>query len=236
MAEQLVFDLPQRAAMGRAAFLVSDSNREAVALIDGFGDWQVPVQWIYGPTGSGKSHLAAVLSHQCAALNIDAVQLLQDDIARVLDGSEKPDAVIVVRLDALPAHCEEVLFHLLNFSRHENLKILLLSEKPAAQLTIGLPDLVSRLKAVAAVALTSPDDALMRGLMAKLMTSGRATGFPGFESTLRMPKSRLAQTFPCRQPAPPFPTRVLRSACRTLKATRLRSVRCIDRIWSIVIP
>ena len=156
--------------MGRAAFLVSDSNREAVALIDGFGDWQVPVQWIYGPAGSGKSHLAAVLSHQCAALNIDAVQLLQDDIARVLDGSEKPDAVIVDRLDALPADREEVLFHLLNFSRHENLKILLLSEKPAAQLTIGLPDLVSRLKAVAAVALTSPDDALMRGLMAKLFS------------------------------------------------------------------
>ena len=170
MAEQLVFDLPQRAAMGRAAFLVSDSNREAVALIDGFADWQVPVQWIYGPAGSGKSHLAAVLSHRCAALNIDAVQLLQDDIARVLDGSEKPDAVIVDRLDALPAYCEEVLFHLLNFSRLENLKILLLSEKPAAQLTIGLPDLVSRLKAVAAVALTSPDDALMRGLMAKLFS------------------------------------------------------------------
>jgi hypothetical protein len=38
MAEQLVFDLPQRAAMGRAAFLVADSNREAVALIDGFAD------------------------------------------------------------------------------------------------------------------------------------------------------------------------------------------------------
>ena len=63
-----------------------------------------------------------------------------------------------------------MLFHLLNFSRHENLKILLLSEKPAAQLTIGLPDLVSRLKAVAAVALTSPDDTLMRGLMAKLFS------------------------------------------------------------------
>ena len=156
--------------MGRAAFFVSDSNREAVALIDGFADWQVQVQWIYGPAGSGKSHLAAVLSHQCAALNIDAVQLLQDDIARVLDGSEKPDAVIVDRLDALPVDYEEVLFHLLNFSRHENLKILLLSEKPAAQLTIGLPDLVSRLKAVAAVALTSPDDALMRGLMAKLFS------------------------------------------------------------------
>ena len=62
MAEQLVFDLPQRSAMGRAAFLVADSNRQAVALIDGVADWQVPVQWIYGPSGAGKSHLAAVLA------------------------------------------------------------------------------------------------------------------------------------------------------------------------------
>jgi DnaA regulatory inactivator Hda len=168
MAEQLVFDLPQRAATGRAAFLISDSNREAVALIDGFADWPAPVQWIYGPSGAGKSHLAAVLSHQCAALTIDAAALPQGEIARVLDGSHKPDAVIVDRLDTLTAAGEEVLFHLLNFARHENVKILLVSEKPAAQLSIGLADLTSRLKAIAAVAVTSPDDPLMRGLMAKL--------------------------------------------------------------------
>ena len=170
MAEQLVFDLPQRTALGRAAFLISDSNREAVALIDGFADWNMPVQWIYGPAGSGKSHLAAVLSHQCTALSVDASHLLKDEISQLLEGSHKPDAVIVDRLDGLPPECEEALFHLLNFSHHENLKILLLSEKPAAQLTVGLADLASRLKAVAAIALTSPDDALMRGLMAKLFS------------------------------------------------------------------
>ena len=170
MAEQLVFDLPQRAAMGRAAFLISDSNREAVALIDGFADWQMPVQWIYGPSGAGKSHLAAVLAHQCNALTIEAVALLQNEIAHVLGGSHKPDAVIVDRLDGLSSDCEEVLFHLLNFVRHEKLKILLLSEKPAAQLKIALPDLASRLKAIAAVPLTRPDDTLMRGLMAKLFS------------------------------------------------------------------
>ncbi|MGB0478470.1 MAG: HdaA/DnaA family protein, partial [Parvibaculales bacterium] len=47
---------------------------------------------------------------------------------------------------------------------------LLLSEKPAAQLAIALPDLASRLRAIASVALTSPDDTLMRGLMAKLFS------------------------------------------------------------------
>ena len=99
MAEQLVFDLPQRAAMGRAAFLVADSNREAVAVIDGFADWQQPV---------------------------------------------------------------------LNYARHQSQKILLLSEQGAGQLPVGLPDLASRLKAIAAIALKSPDDSLMRGLLLKL--------------------------------------------------------------------
>jgi chromosomal replication initiation ATPase DnaA len=33
---------------------------------------------------------------------------------------------------------------------------------------VGLPDLASRLKAIAAIALKSPDDSLMRGLLLKL--------------------------------------------------------------------
>jgi len=47
-------------------------------------------------------------------------------------------------------------------------KILLLSEKTATQMPLRLPDLVSRLKAIASVAIKSPDDSLMRGLMVKL--------------------------------------------------------------------
>jgi DnaA regulatory inactivator Hda len=168
MAEQLVFDLPQRAAMGRAAFLVADSNREAVALIDGFADWQQPVQWIYGPSGAGKSHLAAVLANQCHALTCVATDLDGADVSALLAGDATCDVLIIDRLDALPKPCEEVLFHLLNYARHQSQKILLLSEQGAGQLPVGLPDLASRLKAIAAIALKSPDDSLMRGLLLKL--------------------------------------------------------------------
>ena len=41
MPEQLVFELPHRAAMGLEDFLVSDSNAAAVALIDRWPDWPV---------------------------------------------------------------------------------------------------------------------------------------------------------------------------------------------------
>lgn len=168
MAEQLVFDLPQRTAMGRDAFMVSDSNREAVTLVDGFADWTRPVQWIYGPSGAGKSHLGAVLENLCDAVTINADALESTETDEILTGAKHCDVVIIGRVDVLPTDSEEVLFHLLNFAANAGLKILLLSEKPAAQLSIALPDLVSRLKAIAAIAVKSPDDALMRGLMMKL--------------------------------------------------------------------
>ena len=154
--------------MGRAAFLVADSNREAVALIDGFADWQMPVQWIYGPSGAGKSHLAAVLANQCSALTLDATDLAGAETTALLAGDTVYEALIIDRLEALPEHCEEVLFHLLNYARHQNKKTLLLSEQAAGRLSVSLPDLASRLKAIAAIALKSPDDTLMRGLMLKL--------------------------------------------------------------------
>ena len=117
-----------------------------------------------------------MLAHLCTALSIEAAALLQKEFALVLDGSHKPDALIIDRLDGLPSDCEEVLFHLLNFARHEKLKILLLSEKPAAQLAIALPDLASRLKAIASVALTSPDDTLMVNGQAVQRPSAKSKG------------------------------------------------------------
>ena len=41
-AEQLNLDLPRRTALGRADFLVSDANMLALAMLDGWQDWQLP--------------------------------------------------------------------------------------------------------------------------------------------------------------------------------------------------
>ncbi|HVJ77827.1 MAG TPA: hypothetical protein VM620_08335, partial [Hyphomicrobium sp.] len=58
--EQLVFELPHRAAMGLEDFLVSDSNAAAVALVDRWPDWPIGAAVLVGPRGSGKTHLATV--------------------------------------------------------------------------------------------------------------------------------------------------------------------------------
>src|SRR5712691_4744011 len=57
---QLAIDLPHRAALGRADFLVSDCNEAALGWIERWPDWPAPALVLHGPAGSGKSHLAGL--------------------------------------------------------------------------------------------------------------------------------------------------------------------------------
>jgi len=169
MAEQLSFDLPSRPAFEREAFMVTQSNAEAVALIDQVAQWPMPVQWIYGPSGCGKTHLAAVLAQDFDVHIMQANGLNKNtDVPAVLSGELTAAILILEALDDLQTTDEESLFHLLNHARHGAQKLLLMSQVPAARLDISLPDLQSRLKAIAAVAMGPPDDDLVAGLLHKL--------------------------------------------------------------------
>ena len=169
MAEQLFFDLPSRPAFEREAFMVTQSNAEAVALIDQVAQWPMPVQWIYGPSGCGKTHLAAVLAQDFDVHIMQANGLNKNtDVPAVLSGELTAAILILEALDDLHTTDEESLFHLLNHARHGAQKLLIMSQVPAARLDISLPDLQSRLKAIAAVAMGPPDDDLVAGLLHKL--------------------------------------------------------------------
>ncbi len=169
MAEQLSFDLPSRPAFEREAFMVTQSNAEAVALIDQAADWPTPIQWIYGPSGCGKTHLSAVLAQSFDVHILQAKGLqLNADVPAILSGELTATMIIIEGLDGVQSADEESLFHLLNHARNGAQKLLLTSQAPASRLTIHLPDLQSRLKAVAAVAMGPPDDILVAGLLHKL--------------------------------------------------------------------
>ena len=64
---QLAFDLPARPAMGREDFLVASCNRDAVGWIDRWPEWPYPCMVLYGPPGSGKTHLARVWQQRAGA-------------------------------------------------------------------------------------------------------------------------------------------------------------------------
>lgn len=168
--EQLPFDLGPRHAHAREDFWVSDCNRDAIAWLDR-SDW--PALVIYGSPASGKTHLLQVWKKEEAekggAQEISLAQLTEATISRAL-GSAR-NAMID---DVLPAigvrSAEEALFHLYNMLRERGGRLLLTASAPVASWPFVLPDLKSRLLAVPAAELGSPDDMLMAVVLSKLFS------------------------------------------------------------------
>lgn len=165
MAEQLSLNLPHRTALDRDSFLVSGCNAEAVALIDEWPNWRECSALIVGAAASGKSHLAAVWSSRAQARQV-SISELSLHLAQLID---QASAVIVEGLEQITPENEEALFHLINAARHDGFPILMTSQLAVSELSIETADLKSRLFAVPHVLLGAPDDALLGGLLSKLM-------------------------------------------------------------------
>ncbi|MGE3717986.1 MAG: hypothetical protein AB7G07_06280 [Bauldia sp.] len=58
--EQLVLPLDHQPALTRDDFLIGPGNATALALIEAWPRWQVPVLLLSGPPGSGKTHLVEI--------------------------------------------------------------------------------------------------------------------------------------------------------------------------------
>jgi chromosomal replication initiation ATPase DnaA len=63
---------------------------------------------------------------------------------------------------------ERAMFHLLNLAREQGAFVLVTARDNPAGWSIGIADLASRLRALPSVALTAPDDALLRAVIVKL--------------------------------------------------------------------
>jgi chromosomal replication initiation ATPase DnaA len=164
--KQLALPLETRPALGREDFIVAPANSEAVAFIDAFPDWPAQAAALYGPSGSGKSHLAAVWA-RCAGADIfEACNL--DDAALA-----KMAPVVVENMDsvALSDRAESVLFGL--FERGGPL--LLTGREPPSSWPSRMPDLASRYRALLSFALWEPDDALLGALARKLFSDRQLT-------------------------------------------------------------
>lgn len=183
---QLVLDLPLRTALGRDDFLVTPSNAAAVAMIDRYPDWPHHGVVLLGGAGSGKSHLLEVWLQAAHARRVTAADI----------GATPPDQLLAtgaLAIDDAPGAAldERALFHLLNLARQTGGHILIASEADPAQWRVALPDLASRLKALAVARLDPPDDALLRGVLVKLFADRQLAVEEAVVSylMLRMPRS-----------------------------------------------
>lgn len=172
-SEQFVFDWGARAALGAEDFLVGPSNAAAVALVDRWPDWSMSSALVAGPTQSGKSHLAHVWQLRSEAVMIPAGDLGEDHVPELMG---RP-AVVVEDIDRGIAS-EQALFHLLNLAREQRTSLLLTSRVPAGELAVALPDLRSRLRALAMTEIGTPDQTLLTALLVKLLADRQITAAP----------------------------------------------------------
>lgn len=162
MSEQLVFELPHRAAQGADDFLVSDCNATAVRLIDAWPGWTNPAYAIVGPAGSGKSHLANVWRLAAGACRGIAGDVREDDLDALVDGP----ALVIEDADRSQI-ADDTLFHLLNLCKERQVSLLLTAREAPLNWRVSLPDLASRLRSIPVVTIGEPDDHLLRAVLVK---------------------------------------------------------------------
>jgi chromosomal replication initiation ATPase DnaA len=165
LPEQLILPFEIRAARDRADFIVAPCNEAAVRFIDRWPDWPVKAAALYGPRGSGKSHLVQVWQARsnAAVVAASAVAGRQIDTLAV----EDVDAAVSPERDrALMAALDGGGFLLLTGERHP------------AEWPVAIPDLKSRFAALPAFPLWAPDDTLLRDLARKLFAD-RQLEVPG---------------------------------------------------------
>lgn len=161
--QQLVLNLPIAPAYNLQAFVETSANWEALTLIRRWPDWPARVLMLYGDAGCGKTHLAHIWKDEANAFLVTPqdVPYLSPHNAVSQNG-----CLVVDNYDLIED--EAWLFHVYNLVQEREGYLLLCGVKSPGQLEIALPDLKSRLRAVPAIQIQTPDETLLKGLFTKL--------------------------------------------------------------------
>ena len=120
----------------RGAFLVADSNAQAVRMLEHWATWPVRTAILAGPPRSGRSLLGRIFAGRSGAT--------------VVDDAEAVD--------------ETALFHAWNTAQGERRPLLLIAAAPPPRWSVTLPDLRSRLAASPVAEIGPPEDMLIAAL------------------------------------------------------------------------
>lgn len=149
-------------------FLPSDANAQAVHWLvqTNFDAWSSHALVLWGPEGSGKTHLLSIWAERMHAVFVQP----KTEVLENLVAGDAAKAYVIDDADLIAgdAEAEEWLQHFYNATKAENIPLLLSSTKAPAEWGLGLPDILTRLKSCQTVALKEPDDMLIHGLLLKL--------------------------------------------------------------------
>ena len=161
MNDQLILKFPSHQAYKKEDFYVSSSNQEAYDLIEQWPKWIKRTVNIFGPPGSGKSHLVSILKSKTSNLQVESSMLKEEIFIKF----KTKEALIIENLDEKVS--ERLLFSLWNTALQDNKYLLITSKKPINSFKFNLKDLMSRVKSSLVVGINLPSDDLISVIIAK---------------------------------------------------------------------
>jgi len=161
MNDQLILKFPTQQAYKKEDFYVSPSNQEAYDFINSWPKWIKRIINIFGPSGSGKSHLASMLKSKTSCLWIDSNELNEKTFLKF----KTKETLIIENLNEKIS--EKLLFTLWNIALQDNRYFLITSTKPLNSYKFKMNDLVSRVNSSLIIGISLPSDDLISVILAK---------------------------------------------------------------------
>ena len=164
---QMALELPSEPSYGVDDYVVGSCNRLAKDMVMAWPAWPHFALGLSGPAGAGKTHLAHLWAGAAGGSLTDPAEI----------EAAGPDSIAAASirwvvdfgpLTALAPEQERALFHLHNLIGAAGGSLLYVARLPLARFPIALADLRSRLAACPAAAVSAPDEAMLRLVIAKL--------------------------------------------------------------------
>ena len=169
MNDQLILKFPSHQAYKKEDFYVSPSNQKAYDFINSWPKWIKRTINIFGPSGSGKSHLASILKSNTSCLQIETKDLSDEIFFKF----KTKEALIIENLDEKVS--EKLLFSLWNITLQDNKYLLITSKKPINSFKFKLRDLTSRVTSSLIIGINLPSDDLISVILAKNFSDKQIT-------------------------------------------------------------
>jgi chromosomal replication initiation ATPase DnaA len=159
---QIPLSFGAKRSYAREDFVPGASNEAALALVEAWPRWPARVCALWGPHGSGKTHLAHIWLAASRGRSIEAHALESALVA----GLSPRSAFLIDDADGVGDG--KAFFHLINFVQQSEGWLLLTGVEAPPRWPTPVPDLHSRLTAVTGASLHMPDEALIARVLLKL--------------------------------------------------------------------
>lgn len=145
-------------------WIVADCNQIATQWVMNWKNWISPkFACVYGPHGSGKTHLASIFREITHGVMLTAKDAISSPRAIIAHHSH----VQAFALDNIFQFPESWIFEFYNMLRERDYHLLITTLRPPSSYHFQIKDVASRLRSIPLFQLNNPDDVLFEKVLAK---------------------------------------------------------------------